>query len=234
MNGRKKKPGREVAMTVLLVLATFVAFLLLDYFYSRKHAPVLAPELKAEALPRLRPEFVAGFQLPENLRYHPGHAWALAESPNLVRIGMDDFAAHLVGPTAHIQLPQRGRWVRQGQKVWSVQRDGSTVDMFSPVEGIVTDVNDEAARHPERALSDPYGQGWLVKIQSPEAQTSFRNLLGGDLARKWMEEAAARLFGKMPALAGAVAQDGGAAVTDLAVELPVADWAELTREFFLS
>ncbi|MGA7046783.1 MAG: hypothetical protein WBY98_11025, partial [Candidatus Sulfotelmatobacter sp.] len=75
-------------MTVLLVLFTFASFLLIDHFRSR-HAvvqpalQVAAPRQEANA-PRLQPALVGGFEVPENLRYHPGHTWALSESPSLV------------------------------------------------------------------------------------------------------------------------------------------------------
>jgi glycine cleavage system H lipoate-binding protein len=221
-------------MTVLLILATFIVFLTIDYLYSRKRSaqPVWQPT--RAAAPRPQPMFVAGFLLPEKLRYHPGHTWALAEGPSQVRIGLDDFAARLVGKAAKIRLPQRGQWVRQGQKIWTIERDGTKAEMVSPIEGMVTEVNDAAAQDPQRTLGDPYGEGWLVAVQAPDAKTNFRNLLSGAVARRWMEEAAAVLRGKVPALAGAVAQDGGIAVKDLSAELPDADWTELTREFFLS
>src|SRR5207302_1841386 len=83
----------------LLVLLTFVTFLLIDHFYSRKHAvqPVLQVAPSKHEAARLQPGLVGGFQVPENLRYHPGHTWALNESPSLVRVGMDDFASKLLG-----------------------------------------------------------------------------------------------------------------------------------------
>src|SRR3970282_985154 len=99
-------------MTVILVLATFVILLTLEYFMHGKQAPQPAAQVAAPKRPQMLPEFVAGFALPENLRYHPGHTWALSESPNLVRVGMDDFAARLTGSVAKITLPQRGQWVR--------------------------------------------------------------------------------------------------------------------------
>ncbi len=226
-------------MTVILVLSTFVVFLLIDHFFSRNRAVVVAEEHVAEtareaALPRLQPSLVGGFQVPENLRYHPGHTWALSESPSLVRIGMDDFAAKLLGKVEHINLPQRGQWIRQGQKIWTVHRDGVKVDMVSPIEGSVADINDAALREPELARKDPYGEGWLVTVQSPDAKTNFRNLLGGALARWWTEEAAARLQRRVPSMAMAVAQDGGVAVNDLGAQIPDKDWTEVAHEFFLS
>src|SRR5215475_11450589 len=112
-------------MTVLLVLFTFVTFLLIDHFYSRKHVvePALQVAPRSEVKPRLAPSLVGGFQVPENLRYHPGHTWALSESPSLVRVGMDQFASKLTGRVDSITLPQRGQWIRQGQKVCTVHRD---------------------------------------------------------------------------------------------------------------
>ena len=223
-------------MTVILVLMMFATFLLIDHFYSRKHA-VVQPALQAvkrERPARPIPSLVGGFQVPENLRFHPGHTWALSESPSLVRVGLDDFASKLAGTIERITLPQRGQWIRQGQKLWTIHRDGRSVDMVSPIEGSVADVNDAVARDPKLALRDPYGEGWLLTVQSPDAKTNFRNLLGGALARWWTEESAGRLQRKMPMALGALAQDGGVAVDNIASHIPGQDWESLAREFFLS
>jgi glycine cleavage system H lipoate-binding protein len=224
-------------MVVILVLLTFGIFLLIDYVRSQKQSakqPVLQTAA-VEAAPRVVPAMVAGFQVPENLRYHAGHTWALSESRDLVRVGMDDFAAKLVGKIENIVLPQRGRWVRQGQKIWTILRDGKSVDMVSPIEGTVSDINEAVLKDPELARKDPYGEGWLVTVQAPDAKINFRNLLGGMLARVWTEESALRLRKRMPvAMASALAQDGGVAVDDITEHLPDEDWATLTKEFFLS
>jgi glycine cleavage system H lipoate-binding protein len=221
-------------MTVLLVLLTFVTFLLIDHFHSRKVVVQPAVQVPKREAPRLAPSLVGGFQVPEKLRYHPGHTWALSESPSLVRVGIDEFASKLTGKIERITLPQRGQWIRQGQKIWSLHRDGATVDMVSPIEGSVADINENAVRDPELACKDPYGEGWLLTVQSPDAKTNFRNLLGGALARWWTEESASRLQRRMPMALGALAQDGGVAMDNLAAQIPDKDWAALAKEFFLS
>lgn len=222
-------------MTVILVLLTFAIFLMIDYARGEKLAKQPVVRVAAhESAPRMVPALVSGFQVPENIRYHGGHTWALSESQDLVRVGMDDFASKLVGKIESIALPQRGRWVRQGQKVWTIFRDGKSVDMVSPIEGTVTDVNETAAKNPELARKDPYGEGWLLKVQAPDAKINFRNLLGGELARLWTEASAMRLQARMPQAVGALAQDGGVAVDDLTAHMPDEDWAALTKEFFLS
>ena len=226
-------------MTVALVLATFITFLVIDYFLSRKKAPVFAEQLQparqTSAAPRPIPNLVNGFQVPDHLRYHPGHTWALSESPNLVRMGMDDFASKLIGKVESISLPQRGQWIRQGQKILSFKKNGVAVEMVSPIEGSVSDVNEAVLANPEAARQDPYGEGWLLTVQSPDAKTNFRNLMSGALARTWMEEAVTRLLKRLPAPTGALAlaQDGGVATDELAAGVPAQEYKTITQEFFL-
>ena len=224
-------------MTVIMVLLTFAIFLLIDYVRSQKQQvkqPAVQPVIR-EVPSHVVPAMVSGFQVPENVRYHAGHTWALSESRELVRVGMDDFASKLVGKIESIALPQRGRWVRQGQKIWTIFRDGKSVDMVSPIEGTVSDVNEAVVKDPSLALRDPFGEGWIATVQAPDSKVNFRNLLGGALARMWTEDSALRLRKRMPvAMAAALAQDGGVAVDDITAHLPNEDWAVLTKEFFLS
>jgi glycine cleavage system H lipoate-binding protein len=224
-------------MTVIMVLLTFAIFLAIDYVRGQKQLvkqPALQSVLR-EVPSHVVPAMVAGFQVPENVRYHAGHTWALSESRELVRVGMDDFASKLVGKIDSISLPQRGRWVRQGQKIWTIFRDGKSVDMVSPIEGTISDINEAVVKNPDLARKDPYGEGWLVTVQAPDSKINFRNLLGGTLARMWTEDSALRLRKRMPiAMSAALAQDGGVAVDDISAHLPEEDWATLTKEFFLS
>lgn len=223
-------------MTAILVLATFAVFLLIDYLRSKQ--PAVAPAKIAErrtAVPaKLASAYVGGFEMRNNLRYHPGHAWALGESPNFVRVGLDDFAARLLGKVGEVVTPKRGQWLRQGQKFVTILRNGGRAELVSPIEGEVTGVNEAILKDPELLTRDPYGEGWLLTVQAPDAKTCFRNLLSGSLARRWMEEAAGRLRTRMFAAAGAMAQDGGVAVEDFAEQLSSLAWSELTGEFFLT
>ena len=222
-------------MTVVLMLVMFATFLAIDFLRKGKEAEITeAGEEAIPASPRLQPKYVAGFELPENRSYHPWHTWALQESPSLVRLGLDDFGARLAGKVDAITLPKRGQWLRQGQKFATLERAGRQVDLVSPVEGEVTDVNEKLITEPAAANMDPYGQGWFVSVLSPELKVSFRNLLNGSLARKWMTDAAQQLQMRLPAMAGAVAQDGGLAVRDITPEIPSVKWDEITREFFLT
>ena len=224
-------------MTVILVLLSFVTLLAIDAIYSKSRniQPILQAEARhANAVPaRLQPNMIAGFAVQPNVRYHPGHTWALSESPNLVRVGMDDFAGKLIWKLDTVTLPQRGQWVRQGQKLATIDREGVKIDLVSPIEGSISDINEAVIKNPALAKQDPYGDGWLVTVQAPDTKTNFRNLLSGSVARSWMEEAAERLHARMPSPAGALAQDGGVAVGNMGEHVS-GNFAEIAKEFFLS
>ena len=222
-------------MTVILVLATFLTFILLDYLLSRRQAVQPAAQEAPRKQPvALQPRYVDGFLVPEDLHYHPGHSWLQRERKHLARVGVDEFAAALMGPLAKVELPRPGHWVRQGQKALAFHRDGQKTEMVSPIEGEVVEVNPEVLRDPSLLRTDPYGRGWLMTVFVPDEESTTRNLVPTGLVRNWMREAVERLYARQPQLAGAVAADGGRPADDIFAALPEASWKELTREFFLT
>lgn len=218
-------------MTVLFVLATFLGFALVDWLLSRGKAPAMAPE--PVVAPDNAADFVYGFHLPANRNYHAGHGWALRERKNVVRIGIDDFAARLAGKVESIALPKPGQWIRQGERAWKVYRNGVAAEMVSPIEGEVLEINPEVVKDPSLLRRDPYGEGWLMSVHVPDEEGTTRNFIPRDLIHNWMENVAERLYARQPELAGAVAADPGTPVEDLAEALPGCDWKTLTTEFFL-
>lgn len=221
-------------MTVILVLATFLAFIALDYALNRRTAVATVAAEPARAAGVQIGERIGGFHVPGDRSYHPGHSWVAEERKNVVRVGVDEFAAALLGKVDKLSLPTRGQWVRQGQKALSFFRHGKETQMVSPTEGEVLAVNPDLVDNPSLLRRDPYGAGWLFTLNVPDAETTTRNLVPKSLVRDWMREAVDRLYARQPQLAGAVAADGGSPAEDLAAAFPDADWKELTGEFFLT
>lgn len=222
-------------MVALLVLGTFLIFILLDWLLSRNKVPqTVAVPVQAQARPRINPEHVEGFLVPEKLGYHSGHSWLARERRNLVRVGADEFAAALAGRVDKIELPKPGQWVRQGQKTWSLFRNGEMTEMVSPTEGEIVEVNQELLRDPSLLRRDPYGSGWVATIHVPDEESTSRNLVPAGLVRSWMRDAVNRLYALQPELAGAVAADGGRPAEDLLADMPETNWKEVTGEFFLT
>ncbi len=220
-------------MTVLMVLATFLAFALLDYLLSRREAAAPATAEAAKP-PLLRPVHVDGFPTPGDLRYHAGHGWIARERKRLVRVGIDAFAAALAGKVEKIEMPKPGHWVRQGQKAFILHRKGEKSAIAAPIEGEIAEVNQEVLDDPSLVRRDPYGRGWLMTVHVPDEESTNRNLIPGPLVRAWMRDAVERLYAIQPQLAGAAAAEGGPPVDDLLEGVPEVSWSAATAEFFLT
>ncbi len=222
-------------MTVILVLATFLAFVIIDWAINRGKVPHMVVEkqtvLAAVAQQR---DFVEGFHTPGNISYHPGHGWLACDRTNVMRVGISEFAAALAGKLEKIELPKRGQWLRQGQKFLTLFRNGESVEMVSPVEGEVIEVNAEVGNHPALLRQDPYGAGWLVSVHVLDEESVTRNLVPKSLMGQWMRDAVERLYARQPEFAGAFAADGGRPADDLLAEVPGANWKQTAAEFFLT
>jgi glycine cleavage system H lipoate-binding protein len=178
----------------------------------------------AVALPRA----AAGwFFVPPGVHLHPGHTWARLEPDGLGSVGLDDFAHKLVGPGA-VQLPAVGARVAQGDAAAALG-DGETVGVVSPVDGTVVAVNPGAG-----ALEDPYGAGWLFKVDAPRLAANLRQLFEGPAAQVLVDDAAAALASHVSPEVGHVLQDGGAPVHGLARAIAGDRWVELARSFLLT
>ncbi len=219
-------------MTVLFVILTFAIFIVADLVMNKGKVRVTAQE------PALEPaiadaEVAGGYAIPGHLRYHPGHTWLARERKIVNRVGVDSFAAAFTAGVEKIDLPKAGQWVRQGQKVVTLHRNGEKVEIVSPVEGEVVEVNARIAEDASLLRQDPYGEGWLMTVFAPDDESPTRNLLPTNLVANWMREAADRLFAMQPQLAGATAADGGEPVQEPALALDAKTWSQAGREFFL-
>ena len=219
-------------MTVILVLATFFTFVALDWFLHRGKVPAVASANEPAQVSQI--DRIAGFLAPINLRYHAGHALLQRERCNIARAGADEFAAALAGDISKIELPKPGQWVRQGQKVFTLHRNGETTEMVSPIEGEVTEVNQEVVKNPTLLRDDPYGRGWLMTVNVPDEESTTRNLIPKNLVRNWMRDAVERLYAMQPDAAYATAADGGEPARHLLAGMPEAEWQKVTQQFFLT
>src|SRR6266436_8687999 len=101
--GREPAAGEEVVMSILFVLLMFLLVMSISYFRSHGEVAGQKPELWAgPSAPRLQREY--GFSIPEGYCFHPGHTWVLKEGGENARVGIDSFAANLLGKIDHIDV----------------------------------------------------------------------------------------------------------------------------------
>jgi glycine cleavage system H protein len=103
-------------------------------------------------------------QVPADLVYSSDHEW-IRRSGNTVRIGITDYAQDALGDVVFVQVPSVGISVAKGQSFSEVESTKSVSDIYAPVSGTVTAVNDALGATPELVNSDPYGEGWICEIE---------------------------------------------------------------------
>ena len=101
--------------------------------------------------------------LPENLKYTTEHEWLDGSTPAV--IGVTDVAAEALGDVVYLELPEVGAEVEAGAVVGEIESTKSVSELYSPVSGTVTEVNTEAVDNPEIVNQDPFGKGWLFKVE---------------------------------------------------------------------
>ncbi|MBI3811955.1 MAG: glycine cleavage system protein GcvH [Nitrospirae bacterium] len=102
--------------------------------------------------------------IPEGLRYHTEHEWIRQENQTAV-LGITHFAQDALGDVVYIELPEVGAEVRSGQEIGEVESTKTTSAVYTPVSGKILAVNEELKDKPELVNQDPYGKGWIVKVQ---------------------------------------------------------------------
>jgi glycine cleavage system H lipoate-binding protein len=220
------------ALEYILAVSYLPLFVLFWKFVTPKRAVAVAAPV---AVPGWADQLAGYFQLPAQLFFHPGHAWARVDGPDTVTVGISDFAQRLVGPIDRLRLPSVGAEVMQGAPALALGSAGKGVEMLSPVSGTVLEVNEAAAAEPGSVKRSPYGEGWLFRVRGPQIAANLTSLMTGTFARRWMDAVTEQLGGEFGGRElGHVYADGGVPVDGIAHSLAHERWDELARRYFLT
>ena len=112
-------------------------------------------------------------QVPEGLRYTPDHEWLRIEGDEAV-VGITEYAASELGDVVFVELPAPGMALQSAQSFGVIESVKTASDLYSPAAGEVIEVNAQLADKPELVNSDPYGEGWMVRIRlsDPDAASA--------------------------------------------------------------
>jgi len=102
--------------------------------------------------------------IPKNCRYAKSHEWLLAAN-GLATIGITDHAQHELTDVVFIELPVKGRILKAGETFAVVESVKTASDIYAPISGEITAVNDSLSSNPALVNTSPYDQGWLIKIK---------------------------------------------------------------------
>jgi glycine cleavage system H protein len=101
--------------------------------------------------------------IPENLHYTKDHEWVLLEG-NTATVGITDFAQGELGDIVYVEIETKGKHLNAEEVFGTVEAVRTVSDLFLPVSGTIDEVNPELEKQPDVVNSDPYGQGWMMKM----------------------------------------------------------------------
>ena len=126
-------------------------------------------------------------EFPEDLRYAKSHEWVRLEEEGEVVMGISDFAQDALGDVVYVDLPEVGRTVEAREAFAEIESTKSVNDIYAPIAGTVVAVNEALFDAPEVVNTDPYGEGWFVRI-APAAGTDLAALLEAAAYRRLTEQ----------------------------------------------
>ena len=103
--------------------------------------------------------------LPPHLKYTRTHEWVKSESDDSVTIGITDHAQSLLGDMVFVELPEYNREFKQATEMAVLESVKAAADVYAPISGRVLEVNAKLQNQPELINKDPYGEGWICKLQ---------------------------------------------------------------------
>jgi glycine cleavage system H protein len=117
--------------------------------------------------------------IPKELKYSNTHEWARTEEDGTITIGITDHAQELLGDVVFLEFPEVDSEVNAGDEAGVVESVKAASDIYAPISGTVIAVNDALEQSPGLINSDPYGEGWLFRIEPAEKQ-ELNKLLTAD------------------------------------------------------
>jgi glycine cleavage system H protein len=102
--------------------------------------------------------------VPEDLHYSKDHEWVRVEGDQAI-IGITDYAQNSLGDVVYVELPKAGDKFAASEPFGSVESVKAVSEVFTPIAGTITSINESLADEPEKVNSDPYGDGWMIRLK---------------------------------------------------------------------
>lgn len=113
---------------------------------------------------------------PEDLRFLDSHEYVRLDGRNAI-IGISAYAIEQLGDVVFLELPNIGDTIQTGESFGSIESVKAAEDLYPPISGIIIDRNERIIENPDKIIDDPYGDGWLLKIQTENSNKELENTL---------------------------------------------------------
>jgi glycine cleavage system H protein len=123
---------------------------------------------------------------PEGLKYSKEHEWVLVEN-DVAIIGITEFAQGELGDIVFVELPDVGEKISKDDPFGSLESVKAVSDIFAPISGAVVEINDDLKENPETINEDPYGDGWMIKVQLTDMD-ELKDLMSSEDYAEFIEQ----------------------------------------------
>lgn len=134
---------------------------------------------------------MASYNTPTDLRYAKTHEWVRIDGDEVV-VGISDYAQHALGDVVFAELPEVGRTLTAGEPFGVVESVKAASDVYAPVGGEVTAINEALLDAPETLNTDPYDSGWMLKLKPSNLEAERANLLDAAAYEQHVEDEASK------------------------------------------
>lgn len=124
------------------------------------------------------------YQIPEGIYYTEAHEWAKKMEDGTVLVGVSDYAQKQLHEIVYVELPEVGSEFGRTESIGAVESVKAVTDMFAPVGGTIAEVNDGLIDSPELINGDPYGEGWIAKIEPKDLDADLAELMDAEAYRE--------------------------------------------------
>ena len=123
---------------------------------------------------------------PEDLKYSKDHEWVRPDGEECV-IGITDFAQGELGEVVYVELPEVGDSFESGDEIGTIESVKAVAEVYAPIGGEITAVNEELADSPEKVNDDPHAEGWLARIK-PSSADELGELMDASAYREFIDQ----------------------------------------------
>lgn len=177
--------------------------------------------------------------LPGGLMFDRTHMWSFMEQNGTIKVGIDDFLSHVTGEITRIVMKQKGDYIRKGDEIVSLIRNGKHLTVYSPVSGIIREKNKKLEEDIYLLNKSPYDEGWIYRIEPVNWAAENKLLIMADKYRQIIHSEILRLkeflegFRNIdhPQYAKVVMQDGGALIDNPLAEMGPEVWEDFQIKF---
>jgi len=227
-------------MAALLMVFTFFMFLVTDIIVRRvaaRRAIVTAGVATDTGAKIPFGISVEDLVVPAGLFYHQGHTWAGLDTSGKIRVGLDDFAQKILGKIDSIKLHKVGDTVSKGEKIFTIEQNGRKAEFNSPVDGVITSINDDVVNNPVVVKENPYEKGWIYSIKPANLANNIKSLSIAEDARNWIKNEVQRFEAfiaehfMQDKVLGTTLADGGTVVEGVMEYMDDFSWYRMQEEF---